>query len=158
MSSKLILPDFFADLRQSLTLRDDTRQALIEQQHARTAEVLANQVDWLDPAVLASADGRKSYFARTPVEKRLPDWRFVERALITLMAGYRLAEDDGGNLVFGELNAKFGNLKKANWFSGAYKQIFWRQHVMALEEVDPEFVAAVCKMTGYTGYCTKPGT
>ncbi len=129
-----------------------TRESLIQQAAFRTIEINQNRVEWPNP------DDVISYLARTPVEKQLPDWRWVERALIELMQGYHLADDVSGNLVYGEFNMEFGDDRKARWFLGAYKQIFWRHHIMALEEVRPDAVETICKALGYTGYCTNPNS
>jgi hypothetical protein len=133
-------------------LPDETRQALIRQAIARTEEYNANRIVWPNP------EDVKSYVANTPAAKQLPDWRLVERALIDIMLGYRLAAEDEGNLIFGEFNLQFGDDRKARWFLGAYKQIFWRHHVLALEEVQPQAIDTICKATGYAGFCTKPNS
>jgi len=129
-----------------------TRDSLIQQAAFRTIEINENKIEWPNPEEVSS------YIARTPVAKQLPDWRWVERALIELMQGYRLADDTSGNLVFGEFNLQFGDDRKARWFLGAYKQMFWRHHIMALEEVRPDAVQTICNALGYTGFCTQPNS
>jgi hypothetical protein len=130
-------------------LPDVVKDHLIHVVNERTADVLANKIVYPNPEDITQ------HFATTAADKRLPDWRLVERALIDMLYGFKLAGAEG-NLVFGEENLEFCDDRKARWFLGAYKQIVWRHHLMAFEEVTPEAVQTIAKATAYRGFCTKP--
>ncbi len=90
--------------------------------------------------------------------KQLPNPNVV-LAVVQSMIGSMPVAGMSGALLFGELNAEFGDRSKARFFSASYKEIFSRSHVVALSEVGPDFVDEVANsMPDYTGYCSVANT
>jgi len=90
--------------------------------------------------------------------KQLPNPNVV-LTVVQGMCGNMPVASMTGPLLFGELNAEFGDRSKARFFSASYNEIFSRSHVIALSEVGPDFVAEVASsMPDYTGYCSVANT
>ncbi len=67
--------------------------------------------------------------------------------------------DDDDTLVIGTHNAAFGNREKAQIFSPVYREFVTRHHLLAWQEVDPEFLELVADAgEHYTAYCTLPNS
>ncbi|MFA6213622.1 MAG: hypothetical protein WC714_29570 [Candidatus Obscuribacterales bacterium] len=90
--------------------------------------------------------------------KQLPNPNVV-LSVVQSMIGSMPIAGMSGQLLFGELNAEFGDRSKARFFSASYKEIFSRAHVVALSEVGPDFVDEVANsMPDYTGFCSVANT
>ncbi len=90
--------------------------------------------------------------------KQLPNPNVV-LSVVQNMVGSMPVAAMTGSLLFGELNAEFGDRSKARFFSASYKEIFSRAHVIALSEVGPDFVDEVANsMPDYTGFCSVANT
>jgi hypothetical protein len=62
-------------------------------------------------------------------------------------------------LTIGSHNAAFGNKVKADLLMPVYREIVTRHHLLAWQEVDPQFLEIVATAGGhYTSHCTSPNS
>lgn len=90
-------------------------------------------------------------------KRPLPNPQMVHAEVAKMLQGIPVAGNTG-NLQILETNCEFMDVSKVRYFQDAYVELVSRAHVLFLEEVEPQGVAELGKLTGYQAFASVANT
>jgi hypothetical protein len=87
----------------------------------------------------------------------LPNPQLVHAEVAKMLANISVA-GNSGNIQILETNCEFMDVSKARYFQDSYVELVTRAHVLFMEEVEPQGVAYLGKVTGYSAFASVANT